>query len=205
MSAILKPLKQPILQPVRNQTMGKELIEHAVNLLSQQVWCWGRDIHRPEGNWLLEIGFDRIEPPVERKKCSSIYSIELQDGHRIILRGFGIFYGHNDHGGIFLPRYKFLSRYTDNSTLKCLPWEENDLPELELPTELQRTNCTALTIDLINWIRNYEEKIIEHLGIEYRQSTLAEWDNNIRAIIPAEKMAYEWRKLGNAFSEGMLF
>jgi len=201
MSAILKPLKQPILQPVNLHTIRTALIEHAITLLSQQLWCWGRDISRPEGNWLVEIGFERIESPLERKKCSSMYSLKIKDNQCIILRGFGVFYGNNDHGGIFLPRYKFLPRYSEHSNLKFLPWEEKDLPKMEPPSEPQQTSCETLTIDLINWIINYEENIVKQLGIEYRQSTLAEWDNRIREIIPAEKMTQEWRLLGIAISE----
>ena len=61
-------------------------IDHAVGLLSQQAWCWGRDVLRPEGNWLLEVGFDRIEPPNDRNECSSVYSLELPDERCVVLR-----------------------------------------------------------------------------------------------------------------------
>ena len=50
----------------------KNIIEDAINLFSQQIWCWGKDIEKLEGNWLLEIGFERIEPPTERTNCPSI-------------------------------------------------------------------------------------------------------------------------------------
>ena len=43
--------------------MASSVIDHAVGLLSQQIWCWGRDILRSEGNWLLHQGFTRLEPP----------------------------------------------------------------------------------------------------------------------------------------------
>ena len=69
------------------------LIKHAVGLLSQQIWCWGRDILRPEGNWLIEIGFDRMEPPKDHTDCTSVYTRQLATERRIVLRGFGVFYG----------------------------------------------------------------------------------------------------------------
>jgi hypothetical protein len=50
-------------------------------------------------------------------------------------------------------------------------------------------------LDLIDWIRSYELTIVERLGIEYRRSTLLEWDNGERPIFPAEQMAAAWREL----------
>jgi len=175
--------------------MESEPIEHAVGLLSQQVWCWGRDILRPEGNWLLEIGFDRIEPPAERKGCSSVYTLALPRGRCVVLRGFGVFYGDRQRGGVFLPRYEFRPKYTTHATLECPPWSDEDLPNLSSPTHSQRTACTILTLELIDWIRSYEVTIVEQLGIEYRRSTLLQWNNGKRFFVPAEHLASAWREL----------
>ena len=176
-------------------------IEYAVGLLSQQLWCWGRDILRPEGNWLLEIGFDRIAPPADRESCSSVYTLELPQGRCVVLRGFGAFYGARQRGGVFLPRYEFRPKYTTHATLECPPWTEADLPKLSAPTDSQRDACASLTLDLIDWIRSYEVTIVERLGIEYRRSTLLPWDDGQRPIMPAEEMAHAWRLLGVAIAE----
>ena len=169
-------------------------IEHAVGLLSQQAWCWGRDILRPEGNWLLEIGFARLKPPADRKDCSSVYALELPRGRCVVLRGFGVFYGDLRHGGVFL-RYEFQPKYTTHATLDCPPWSDSDLPNISPPTDSQRNVCVSLTLDLIDWIRAYEVNIVEQLGIAYRQSTLVQWDNGKRPFTPAEKFASAWRAL----------
>ncbi|MEM8735710.1 MAG: hypothetical protein AAGG44_15860 [Planctomycetota bacterium] len=167
----------------------------ARDLLNQQVWCWGRDILRPEGNWLLNIGFDRIEPPADRADCSSVYSLQLPRGRCVVLRGFGVFYGDRHRGGVFLPRYGFPPRYTKVATLECPPWSDADLPKLSAPNDAQRTACTPLTVDLIDWIWGYEVTIAERLGLEYRRSTLLRWDNGKRHVIPAEEMASAWKEL----------
>ncbi|MDA7980353.1 MAG: hypothetical protein MPJ50_16460 [Pirellulales bacterium] len=189
------------LQTMDQQSTECELIERAVSLLSQQVWCWGRDILRPEGNWLLEIGFDRIEPPAEREGSSSVYSLELPPGRCVVLRGFGVFYGDRESGGVFLPRYEFRPKYTTHATLRCPPWSRADLPKLSSPKDSQQTACVSLTLDLIDWIRNYEVTIVERLGIDYRRSTLLEWDDGKRSIVPAEETASAWRMLGEAIGE----
>ena len=180
------------------------LTKHAVNLFSQQIWCWGRDIQRSEGNWLLEIGFDRIVSPPESDCSNSVYSLELPNGRRIILRGYGVFYGDDRYGGIFLPRYEFLPTYSTKSGLETPPWTKKDLPDLELPTSSQHANYTALVIDLIDWIHGYEEEIVERLGIENRRFTLNGWDNGTRTVIPAEEMIGEWSSIRTAIMEGNL-
>ena len=115
-------------QPLNELSTRSQLFKYAVTLLSQQIWCWGCDIMRPEGNWLIEIGFNRIEPPDNRKDCPSVYSLELPRGQSVVLRGFGVFFGDSAHGGIFVPRYEFQPKYTKSATLDRPPWSDEDLP-----------------------------------------------------------------------------
>lgn len=172
---------------------GKFLAQ-AVSLLSQKLWCWGRDIFRPEGNWLLDVGFDCIKPPADRKACPSVYTMSMPCRRCVVLRGFGVFYGDGQRSGVFLPRYEFQPLYTIHAILDCPPWSRTDLPKLNTPIASQQTACAALTLDLIDWIRRYEVNIVEQLGIEYRRSTLLEWDDGTRPSVPAEKMASSWRE-----------
>ncbi len=180
------------------QSSDGELIRRATELLSQQIWCWGQDILRPQGNWLLEIGFDRIEPPAEREECSSVYALELPEGRCVVLRGFGAFFGDRQCGGIFLPRFKFRPQYTTLATLDRPPWSDADLPKLSPPNSSQKSACRSLTLNLIDWIRRYEMNIVERLGIEYRRETLAKWENGSGRITPVEEMARAWQMLGVA-------
>ena len=152
------------LQTVKSFKSDKALISRAARLLSQQVWCWGRDIERPEGNWLMEIGFDRIEPTFKCEDCDSIYSLKLPNGKRVMLRAFGVFYGNNQKEGIYLPRYDFLPKYSRKLNIKNPPWEKKDLPKLNFPNNSEITNCVTLVRELVNWIRTYEENVVNVLG-----------------------------------------
>lgn len=181
------------------------MIKHAIGLLSQQVWCWGQDIMRPEGNWLLEIGFERTAPPASRQSCPSIYQMNLPGGKWILLRGFGVFFGDPSCGSVFLHRYEFVPQFLNQGTLRHLPWNNADLPRLRRPTESQRPACTSLILHLIDWIRDYEVNIVDRLGVEYRQSTLIEWDDGKQPCTPAEDMAGEWRRLGISLAENPTF
>jgi len=180
---------------------ASNLEKEAVSLLSQQIWCWGQDVLRPAGNWLMELGFQRIEAPADRESCSSVYLLELPQRRRVVLRGFGVFYGDDSLGGVFLPRFEFGPRYSPQATLECPPWSAGDLPKLSAPNDAQRNACTSLTLDLIDWIRSYEVSIVKRLGIDYRQSTLLSWNSRKRSATPADEMASSWRLLGAAVAE----
>ena len=189
------------LQTVKKFSSEKILISRASRLLSQQVWCWGRDIERSEGNWLMEIGFDRIEPEFKCDHCDSIYTLELPSGKRVMLRAFGVFYGNNQKEGIYLPRYDFLPKYSRRLNIKNPPWEKKDLPKLNYPNNLEVSNCIFLVSELVNWIRTYEENVVNILGLDYRKSTLLEWIKIRGLVIPAEDMVSEWKFLETQISE----
>ena len=172
-------------------------LDLAVGLLSQQIWCWGRDILRSEGNWLVEIGFHRQPPPADRKGCSSVYTQFLPGGRCIVLRGFGVFFGDRSRGGVFLPRYEFSPRYTLHSTLECPPWFDAELPILDSPSLEQRSICISLTLELLDWIRNYEVQVLQQLGLGYRKQIIAAWNNGKHFCSPTEHFAADWRSLAN--------
>ncbi|MGI9470473.1 MAG: hypothetical protein ACR2NZ_02995 [Rubripirellula sp.] len=180
------------VQPLSRPEM---LREEGIALLSQQCWCWGRDILRPQGNWLLESGFERIEPPEGRENCPSIYRITLADSSLVALRGFGVFYGNAELGGVFLPRFTFTPRYTKHATLRHQPWTEADLPRMQLPSASTQNQCASLLLRLLDWIRQYEVNVVNQLGLDYRRQTLAKWNDGHRRFIPAERFASTWRRL----------
>jgi hypothetical protein len=130
--------------------------KQATDLLNQQFWCWGQDIERPEGNWLQSLGFKRSEPPQTRKNCASIYTLSINNRSRITLRGFGVFYGDDLRGGVFIRRYGFEPQFIDNPQLQCPPWSSEDLPEFERPATRDTTTCVMLLLGLVDWIREYE-------------------------------------------------
>ena len=171
------------------------MLEHAITLLSQQCWCWGRDTLRPSGNWLLETGFERLEPPPELKDCSSVYRLTLPDDAIVILRGFGVLFERADLGAVFLPRYQFAPRYSRNLPLASPPWTDTALIEMDPPANRDRIRCASLLLSLLDWIRQYEVDVVKRLGLKYRRQTLAKWDDGNRYVIPVERFASEWRRL----------
>ncbi|MFI4876359.1 MAG: hypothetical protein ACIALR_13500 [Blastopirellula sp. JB062] len=173
-----------------------EIRRHAVDLFNQQCWCWGRDVLRPEGNWLLERGFDKLQPPPERKECaSSVYQLSLSRGRCVILRGFGAFYGDRELGGIFVSRTNFAPCYMSQATLDRPPWSNTDLPRSEPITPTNRRRYSRLLLGLIDWIFEYETDVADRLGLPYREETLFPWTQRKSVSIPAERFASSWREL----------
>ena len=177
----------------------------AADLFSQQIWCWGRDILRKEGNWLIEQGFDVVCAPEEKVRSKKIYSLSLPNFKNLILRGFGALFSDPNYGTIFLPRYDFRPKYTKSTELDKPPWDIGDLPEFQLPVESEIKFCRLMLIDLIDWIIGYENNVINKLGIKYRDGTITDWDNGKKRIIPAKEIIPRWVEIRNEIQEVISF
>jgi len=180
---------------------GRSFRWFAEQLLSQQIWCWGQDIIRPEGNWLLEQGFQRERPPADRPKCTSVYTLRMPADRCVVLRGFGVFWGDKRYGGVFLRRFEFKPLYSEASQLDCPPWSEEDMPELSASQQLDDRSRETLLLDLINWIGEYEAVVADKFGPEYRRANLQKWDNGRRLIIPAEDIPAAWAHVAITLSD----
>ena len=168
-------------------------IADAAGLLSQQLWCFGQDIRRVEGNWLIEQGFQRTPPPREQKDCPSVYTLALSASKRVVLRGFGIFFGDDDKGGVFLERYTFCPQFSQQSRLTVGPWSCEDLPPMVPPNSEQSVRCRLMLMELTQWIIEYEVRVHQQLGADYRRESLARWNNGKRRFVAAERMSCLWR------------
>ena len=175
-------------------------VQQAASLLDQQIWCWGRDIECSGGNLLVRHGFQRVENPTGRN-ASSLYRLDLSETARVILRGFGVFYGDDHQGGVFLRRFDFAPQLTPQPDLPRPAWSLQDLPPLASPRADQVPSCRWLLLTLIDWIRQYEVWIAERVGVAYRAETLLECNAKHGTVVAAEEVPSAWRMLGVAVSD----
>ena len=173
--------------------------QQAASLLNQQIWCWGQDILSSKGNLLVRHGFQRTEKPAG-SNFASLYRLELPPESRVILRGFGVFFGDNRWGGVFLRRFDFKPQLTPSSDFSRPPWSVEDLPPLVSPREDRVRDCQHLLLELTDWIHQYESWIAEKVGLDYRAETLLPWSEKNDSV-PPEQMADAWRMLGAAVSD----
>lgn len=148
-----------------------------------------------------EVGSSFAAWPADTEIEDSVYTLNLTENRSVILCGFGVYYRDNDLGAIFLPRYEFIPGYTTNLTLEQPLSTYDELPELYFPTETEWESYTTLLTDIVNWIQSYEQRVIEEQGIDYRISTLTEWDNGERKVTSPEKVVAEWEKVGCIISK----
>lgn len=168
-----------------------DLRRRAVALLDQQLWCWGRDVARQEGNVLLDLGMCRYrsaDPGLDR----TAYTGRVAGEGVVWLWGFGLVYCLPDQGGVFLRRYGF------DPLLVPEPRHPVHTPEHLAPlvrpnTARQRAGAGELVRAAAAWVAGYEHWVAETLGTAYREATLAARDEP--PVIPAKVMAGAWEHL----------
>ena len=164
---------------------------HAAELLDQQLWCWGRDIARPEGNVLLDLGLCRHRSPgpgVDR----SAYSGTTPGGDTVWLWGFGVMLCRPGGAGVFLKRYRF------DPLLVRLPGQRAAFSPAELgcsrpASARERAEVATLVRSLAGWVASYEHWVAETLGGGYRAATLAARDRP--PTVPARAVPGAWENL----------
>ena len=168
-----------------------DLRRRAVALLDQQLWCWGRDVARPEGNVLLGLGMCRYrstEPGLDR----TAYTGRVAGDGVVWLWGFGLLFCLPDIGGVFLRRYGF-DPVLVTELQRPVHALEHLGPFIRPTTAWHRATVIELVRSATVWIARYEHWIAETFGTAYREATLAARDKP--PAIPAKEMARAWEHL----------
>lgn len=171
--------------------MTGEFQRWATALLDQQLWCWGRDIARSEGNVLLGVGFHRHRPPDTRYGSSTLYRARLDSGAEAWLWGFGLLYRDPALGCVFLRRYGFNPALLDRPPE--LVHRAEHLGPLIRPTTATRLAACALIRGVAEWVAGCEHRVAESYGIKFRAAALVA--RSTPPVVPARGMAAGWGRL----------
>jgi hypothetical protein len=158
--------------------------------MHQQCWQWGMDIRAPQGNLLLDFGFQRARPP-EGRLGSSRYQLRLSSRATITLWGFGFYYARSGKGGVYVNRYECEPRFGCRAGFLEEVWTKEAVPVAGSHPPDERT-LLYLTAKAYAWISGYERWVLERFGVAYRRSSLREWHE--AAILP-ERFPGEWMRL----------
>ena len=166
---------------------------YATGLLSQQLGCFGQDMIREDGIWLVEQGFERTPPSEKQKDCGSIYTLRLSRFTRILLCGFGAIFVDDHKGRVFLERFPSSLQFTEQTRLAVGPWSCEDLPPIAKPSDDQWVRCRWMLMEWIDWFIGYKVHVHRKLGVDDRSASLASWYNGNRCVVSAELISCFWR------------
>ncbi|MFO0823971.1 MAG: hypothetical protein U0792_12815 [Gemmataceae bacterium] len=169
-----------------------ELRRRAVALLDQQLWCWGRDIARPEGNVLLGLGMCRYRSS-DSGHDRSVYTGRVAGDGVVWLWGFGVLFCLPERGGVFLRRYGFDPLLIEHPLERPVFAPEEFHNTIRPSTARQQATVEVLVRAAAGWMAAYEHWITENFGLTYRESALAA--RSKPAAVPAGDMASAWEHL----------
>lgn len=178
-------------RPIRLPAAARQ---HGTRLLNQQFWLWGQDIRHQEGNLLLRYGFERARPPdaVQGSRC---YTLRLDPQWTVVLWGFGLFYGDQTQGGLYLSRFRFSPLLGTSAEAPVGIWTPAQLPPFTEPAEANDwARARPLLVAALRWISAYESWIVAEMGSAYRHECLA---GRPRATCPARDSPALWLRLSH--------
>lgn len=186
-----------MIATVEAEVFTTEIESFGELLLHHQCWFFGRDIHHPQGNLLIRYGFERCT--AAEKTGSNCYRLRGEEPFEINLWGWGIFFGSDALGAIFIKRFDFRPRLFENGKLHAPVFKSETLPPNRLPREdFEVKTARHLTVDFIRWIVRYEDWIENECGKSWRRKCLREWD---KSAFPARRIKQNWRALQNKIRE----
>lgn len=185
----MSPMSDPIPCPF---DLGRMLFD-------QQLWCWGQDVRREGGNALLLYGLERDAPP-PAARLGPVYHTAPEPGTRLILAGFGLFYGCRGLGALYLARHDFAPRLLCRAALPAPRWKVHAVPPCRVPeTERDRARAGALMHRVLRWTADYEDWASQALGPDHRRRCVAGW---FKPTVPADTMAGHWREIAALYEAG---
>lgn len=174
-----------LLVPVTLRKRGQALFH-------RQCWCWGQDVRREAGNALLHLGFERTRPPLGMT-AATMYTLDTSAESSVALWGFGMGFWSKPKGGIFLGRSAFVPRYSEICELPEAVHESKQLTNFAAPCSMRQCETAIeLMCSALNWIADYEARMLREFGLQYRVETLRKWSHH--SIDPAAA-PQAWRDL----------
>lgn len=171
-------------------------IQRIAALLDQQMWCWGCDVRRTQGNLLLAYGAEKRPSPAAR--YHSAYTF-VADHHAVLnLWGWGIWFAHTPWGSLFISRSRCRVRYGSEVIRIPDAWCEHDLPTMTgVRDDIEAAYAADLLAAILNWIGGYERWLCSQVEPDYRERILQQWPQRTRykGGIPAVEMSAHWFEL----------
>jgi len=183
--------KKQFKLPNRSQKTARMLID-------QQMWCWGCDVRRAEGDLLLQYG--AVKRPSPNPRYHGAYCYRLEGDAIINLWGWGLWIACPQRGSLLLSRSRFKIQYTSEFIPMPEAWCKRDLPPTKPNIDdSEFVHVHHLLTTALHWVGTYETWLNSQVAPDYREHVLTKWPQRKRykGGIPATEMADSWFDLSN--------
>ncbi|AEI66386.1 hypothetical protein [Corallococcus macrosporus] len=169
-----------------------ELRRDGDRLFDVSMWCLGRDVLCPEGNLLVRRGLVRHARP-EGAEGQSPYTVDLPDGGRLALWGFGALCECGE--AIFVPRAGFSPVLLDGVPGR-LPFRAEALGPSRPPTTgHERRALRAGLASLAGWLAEHEDWVAAAVGPAWRRECFEA--RRKAPPVAADGLASAWRRFAS--------
>ncbi|MEO0564475.1 MAG: hypothetical protein AAF125_20390 [Chloroflexota bacterium] len=173
--------------------IATEFQRRAFPLLDQQMWCWGCDVQRAEGNLLL--AYNAEKRPAPNPRDHSAYRF-VADNHVVLnLWSWGIWVSQPQWGSLFIGRSRFRVHYSTEAIHTPDAWRTRDLPSMTgAHNEADAMHAIYLLEAALNWIGGYEDWLRSQVEPDYREQILEKWPQRKqhKGGTPAPEMSTRW-------------
>ncbi len=167
MSEVFPGLSEKIARWAFNGKFGRNF----ATAFDLQMWCFGCDIRREQGNLLLEYGFVRDRPEGTITGASH-YTKKIDDEHSIHLWGFAVIVSSRVHG-LCLRRYERIPLLAVAPQITPRAWRPHDLPHFLPPrTAADIERASRLLFIISDELTKYERFVQSRTITSYRASCL---------------------------------
>jgi len=168
-------------------------------LIDQQMWCWGCDVRRADGNLLLAYGCQQRPSPEPRYHSAYTLYGAVPAG-ALTLWGWGVWVAAPERGSLFISRDRFRVRWIPQTDLAPEAWQERDLPRGS--ADIPSTDALLLLREAVLWIAVYERWVAGTVEPNYRVSTISAWTQRRRfkGGSSIEKVADQWEEIAETLT-----
>ncbi|MGB2403447.1 MAG: hypothetical protein ACPIA7_08565 [Akkermansiaceae bacterium] len=129
--------------------------------MQQQMYFWGQDVLRAEGNFLVREGFERSRS--EGLKGTSCYRLAWQNGHIELYGACAGWYGGGRGFTFIRPRKRCVIWLSDQLTPVPGAWRNDLISKATTKHELYEAS-----LPFLDWLISYEKAVTTRYGSAYR-------------------------------------
>ena len=171
-----------------------------LKLFDLQMWCFGCDVKRGEGNLLLQSGFTRSRPLGEMGG-STHYEKIFDSDKSVHLWGFAVVISAGSIGSLCLRRYERVPTYLADKKIERDFWRPHELPKFKAPVStIDIKRSQELLKICADQLLNYETKVAELVQPGYRRLCV-ETRRKERKTLKQTSLSNGWTELSMILSK----